>query len=94
MVFRKKKRGDIGKHKFCPVCGNKLEIDDGYCTQCGYSFKSRRKKRKVKWRNLLFILIILIIIYLGIRIFSGQPLIPENLSGIFNLANLTGPKKP
>jgi predicted nucleic acid-binding Zn ribbon protein len=86
MVFRRKKKvkkkrgggGHIGEHKFCPVCGRKLEKDDTFCTNCGYSFSERFKKtkKKIKWLNVIIILIILIGGYFLIRYTSGQSLFP------------------
>ena len=46
MLGKRKRRRDVGKHKFCPVCGNKLELVDTYCVRCGYSFEARAKKHR------------------------------------------------
>ncbi|MDZ4228569.1 MAG: DUF2116 family Zn-ribbon domain-containing protein, partial [Candidatus Levybacteria bacterium] len=65
---KRAKRGDIGEHKFCPVCGRKLELNDTYCTKCGYSFASRGKKpKKLKWKNIIIFIILLIAAYFGVR---------------------------
>ena len=91
MFRRRRKRGNIGKHKFCPVCGAKLELHDSYCLKCGYSFVERRRKRRgIKWKNIIIFIIIIIIAYLGIRYFNNQPVIPESIQ---DLLNITLPKK-
>lgn len=86
MFRRRKRKGDIGKHKFCPVCGAKLELHDSYCLKCGYSFVERRKRRRgIKWKNIIIVIIILIIGYLGLRYSNNQPIIPEALAKALNL---------
>jgi len=84
----KKKRGNTGKHKFCPVCGEKLEKLDGYCTHCGYSFEKRKKRKKkgIKWKNIIFIVIILIIFYISIRYFNGQSILPASVQDALNIS--------
>ena len=87
-MFRRKKRGDIGKHKFCPVCGTKLEGHDTYCTRCGYSFAERHRKRgkKIKWKNVIFVIIILLVFYISIRYFNGQSILPESIGDALNFS--------
>ena len=86
---RKLKKGNLGNYKFCPVCGNNLELSDTFCTRCGYSFANRRRKlaSKVKWLNVIGVVIILIAIYLGIRFFNGKPIIPTSFGEILNLSS-------
>lgn len=89
MVFKRKKkvhRADIGEHKFCPVCGSKLEVHDTYCTRCGYSFAERGKKKskKVKWRNVILIIIAVVAAYIAINYFTTGSIIPDFLSGLSN----------
>ena len=84
MVFRRKIRspktgGDIGKHKFCPICGLKLEGYDTYCTRCGYSFSERakrKKSKKVKWLNIIVLVVLLIVIYIAYTTVTKKPIIP------------------
>ncbi len=75
MVFGKKRQDK----KFCPLCGTQLNIDDAYCTNCGYSFEARHKKRKkaIKWKNILILIIVVLAIYLGYRYYNGQPIFPD-----------------
>jgi predicted nucleic acid-binding Zn ribbon protein len=84
-MFKRKKTikkrgggGNIGEHKFCPVCRKRLELDDTFCTQCGYSFSDRFKKdrKKIKWLNVFIVVVILIGGYFLIRYTSGQSLFP------------------
>jgi len=93
MVFRKKRHRGDPKHKFCPVCGTKLETSDAFCTNCNYSFLARSKKHKnhgIKPKRILALIIILIVIYLGIRYFNGQSLVPD-IGSLLNLTkNITG----
>lgn len=79
MLKKKKKKSD--EHKFCPVCGKTLELNDAYCTECGYSFVERQKKKKgkkVKWLNVLIVLIILLSGYFLIRYTGGQSIFPTS----------------
>jgi uncharacterized membrane protein YvbJ len=67
------------KHKYCPVCGVQLLIKDTYCVKCGYSFEERKKKKKkIKWKNIIFIGLILLVFYFSLRYFNGQSIIPES----------------
>lgn len=87
------KKGRRQDHKFCPVCGAKLKIEDVYCTRCGYSFEARHKKtrKNIKWKNIILLIIVLILAYLAFRYFSGQPIIPPSIINIFNsTSNQTG----
>ena len=84
MVFGKKRQ----QHKFCPVCGTQLKLDDQYCTTCGYSFEARHKKSKkaIKWKNILLLIIVVLAAYLGYRYYNGQPLIPD-LKALLNFTS-------
>jgi predicted nucleic acid-binding Zn ribbon protein len=84
MIFRRKKRRklDVGNHKFCPVCGRKLELHDSYCTNCGYSFEERhdrKKRKKTKLKNWIIALIVILAVYFSIRYSTGQSLFPTSL---------------
>jgi len=81
MALFKKKRD----HKFCPVCGAQIKLDDAFCTRCGYSFVNRQKSRSgIKWKRILIILIILALIYFGLRYSAGQSIIPLNWQDALN----------
>ncbi len=85
-MLKKRRKAE---HKFCPVCGAQLLAHDAYCTRCGYSFEHRHKKAKnkqIKWKNIIIFLIIALVIYLTIRYFSGEPLIPD-FSNWLNFSN-------
>ena len=72
-------------NKFCPVCGMQLKIDDSFCIKCGYSFQNRKKKsRGIKWKNIMIVLIVLLLIYIGIRYSNNEPILPQFLKDIFN----------
>jgi predicted nucleic acid-binding Zn ribbon protein len=93
-MFKKRKHSQ--KHKFCPVCGIELKVEDGFCLKCGYSFHERSKKSKsrgIKWRNVIIVLIILALIYVGIQYSTGQPIIPsfvtDFIPGLGNSTNST-----
>ena len=91
MFRRRRKRGDVGKHKFCPICGSKLEMHDSYCLRCGYSFVQRKRRRRgIKWKNIIIFIIIIIVGYLGIRYLNKEPILPESVR---ELLNITLPKK-
>lgn len=80
-MFKKGKKSEV---KFCPVCGTQLGVEDSFCIRCGYSFQQRVKKRRgVKWKNLVFIAIILVLVYLGIRYMNGEPLLPTSIGDLF-----------
>ena len=80
-LFRRRQQ-----HKFCPVCGTQLRIDDAFCLKCGYSFTARNKRisRRLNWKNLILLLIVLIAAYVGLRYTNGQPLIPTSFYDAFN----------
>ena len=86
-MARKQKKGV----KYCPDCGAEIDEKDKYCTKCGYSFE-KRKKKKIKLRNLIILIIAIILIWLGIRIFTGNPLIPEIIKNLLvnNATNASG----
>ncbi len=86
-MAKKKKKGV----KYCPDCGVKLTEKDKYCTKCGYSFE-KRKKKKVNVRNLIILIIVVLIIWIAIRILSGNTIIPKPIWNIFlnNATNATG----
>lgn len=95
-MFRRKKRipkGNIGNHKFCPICGSQLEVYDTYCTRCGYSFAEREKRKKtskIKWKNILVLIILLVIAYLAITYFTTGTILPDFItSTIENFQNST-----
>jgi hypothetical protein len=93
-MFKKKERKpEVGEHKFCPVCGIKLKLNDTFCLQCGYSFAARAEKDKkgVKWRNMVIVLILLLAGYIGLRYANGQPLIPTSFGDA--MRTLFPPKK-
>lgn len=83
-VFKKKKK--TLDNKFCPVCGTRLSMSDAYCTTCGYSFESRNKKTKkrIKWKNLVILIIILLIIYIVFQYITKQPIVPDSLKTFLN----------
>ncbi|MEK6847350.1 MAG: zinc ribbon domain-containing protein [Nanoarchaeota archaeon] len=81
--MEKGQKVEVGEHKFCPVCGTKLKLTDTFCVRCGYSFAVRaekNKKKKVKLRNALIIIVILAIMYFGLRYANGQTLFPRSLA--------------
>ncbi|MCH7567911.1 MAG: DUF2116 family Zn-ribbon domain-containing protein [Nanoarchaeota archaeon] len=85
-MVRFKKRRAHKKNKFCPVCGAILEITDTYCTNCGYSFQQRHRKRGIKWKNLIIFAIIILLIYIGFRYLNNQQFIPDFLKNILNFS--------
>ncbi len=86
MARKKKKRV-----KYCPDCGAELTEKDKYCTKCGYSFE-KRKKKKIKVKNLIILIIVVIIMWVAIRILSGNTIIPGPILDILlnNATNATG----
>jgi predicted nucleic acid-binding Zn ribbon protein len=77
-MFKKKVKQD---HKFCPVCGIKLNMADTFCVKCGYSFAARSEKsKKSKKRNITIVLILIIIAYFGLRYANGQTLWPNSFA--------------
>jgi predicted nucleic acid-binding Zn ribbon protein len=82
-MAKKKKKGV----KYCPQCGAGLSEKDKYCIKCGYSFEKRKKK--VKIRNLIILIVAVIIIWILIRILTGNPVIPQPILDIF-AKNATG----
>ena len=91
MFEKKERQPEVGEHKFCPACGTKLLLQDTFCFRCGYSFAIRaekNKKKKIKWRNTIIIIGILIIAYLGLRYANGQTIIPRSFADA--LKTLTG----
>jgi len=64
------------KKRYCPKCGASLKKSDKYCTKCGYSFK---KRKKIKIKNIVLVIIIILIIWTAIRLISGKPIIPQPL---------------
>ncbi|MEK6898947.1 MAG: DUF2116 family Zn-ribbon domain-containing protein [Nanoarchaeota archaeon] len=72
------------QHKFCPVCGTQLKITDGYCIKCGYSFQARHKKKGISFRNVVIFLILLAIIYFGLRYANGFSIIPTSMQDALN----------
>ena len=80
MGFLKKQQ-----HKYCPVCGNQLRLDDSYCTRCGYSFVQRKAgSKKIKWKRLLLLLVLIALIYFGFRYANSQPIIPLSWQDALN----------
>ena len=75
------------KHKYCPVCGVQLLIKDTYCVKCGYSFEERkRKKKKIKWKNIILIGLIILVGYFSLRYFNGQSIIPKSLMDVLDFS--------
>ena len=74
------------QNKFCPVCGTQLKAADGYCIKCGYSFQARQKsmRRGVKWRNVIIFLVLLAIVYFGLRYANDLTIIPRSLEDALN----------
>lgn len=76
-----KKKSKSQDHKFCPVCGMKLNLSDTFCIKCGYSFEARAtKNKKSKKKNLILIISLLVICYLGLRYANGQTWIPTSFA--------------
>lgn len=73
--------------KYCPQCGAELKEEDKYCTKCGYSFEKRNPKVKVK--NLIILIIIIIIAWVAIRLLTKNPILPKPLLDLF-AKNVTG----
>ncbi len=81
-MFKKERKPEVGEHKFCPVCGTKLQLKDTFCLRCGYSFavRSEKNKKRINMKTTLIIAGILILAYFGLRYSGGQTIIPKNLS--------------
>ena len=90
MFGKKKHKPEVGEHKFCPVCGTKLQLSDAFCLRCGYSFSARvgKNKKRVNWRSTIIIIGILVLAYFGLRYANGQTIIPTSL--VDALKTLTG----
>jgi hypothetical protein len=67
----------VKKRKFCPKCGAPNNITDAYCIKCGYSF--RRGGKKSSSKTIIILIILLAIGWTAYRIFTGKPVIPQNL---------------
>ncbi len=81
--MEKGQRVEVGVHKFCPACGTKLKLTDTYCLRCGYSFAIRSEKnknKKLNFRNVLIIGIVLVLSYFGIRYSNGQAIFPTSFA--------------
>jgi len=78
------------ENKFCPVCGAQVKMNDAFCIRCGYSFIKRKEKQRhgIKWSRLIFFLIIIAAIYLGIRYYNGQPIIPSSIADALNFTKV------
>ena len=35
------------KNRFCPKCGEKIELGSGFCSNCGYNLKSEKESRNI-----------------------------------------------
>ena len=81
-MFKKERKPEVGEHKFCPVCGTRLQLQDAFCLKCGYSFVTRveKGKKKVNLKNTAIIIAILILAYLGLRYAGGQTIIPRSFT--------------
>jgi len=72
-----KKKSHHQDHKFCPVCGTRLNLTDTFCIKCGYSFQVRNEKnKKTNKRNIWIIVGLLVVAYFGLRYANGQTWIP------------------
>jgi predicted nucleic acid-binding Zn ribbon protein len=67
--------------KYCPQCGTELKQEDKFCYKCNYSFEKRKKK--IKWRNLIFIIIAIIVFWVVIRLATGKNPIPVEIIKLF-----------
>ena len=85
-MFKKERKPEVGEHKFCPVCGMKLQLQDTFCLKCGYSFAIRAEKNKkgMNIKNTTIIVAILILAYFGLRYSSGQTIIPRSFADALN----------
>lgn len=86
-MFKKERKPELGEHKFCPVCGTKLQMSDTFCLRCGYSFAVRQEKnknKKVNLRNTIIVLGLLVLIYFGLRYSAGQTLWPRSFADALN----------
>ncbi len=72
--------------KYCPRCGTANSLTDSYCIKCGYAFV--QKKRKNNLNKILILIAILIIGWIFYRIFTSQPIIPTQISNLFQNASL------
>ena len=70
--------------KYCPRCGTPNNLNDAYCIKCGYAFRHAKKSN--------FGVILLIIGWTAYRTFTGQPIIPEGITNLFQNSsfNATG----
>jgi len=65
------------QRKFCPRCGKSADSGDSYCIKCGHSFTGRRKSSSSK--TIIIALIVILVLWVGIRLYLKQPIIPEGL---------------
>ena len=86
IMFKKERKPEVGEHKFCPVCGTKLQLSDTFCFRCGYSFAIRAEKNKkgANIKNTVIITALLVIAYFGLRYAGGQTIIPTSFADALN----------
>jgi len=76
-----------GNKKFCPRCGTENDFSDAYCIRCGYNFA---KKKKSNPKTLLIVIVILILAWIGIRLYLNKSIIPTEFIDI--IKNITSNK--
>jgi len=70
--------------KYCPKCGTSAKPSDSYCIKCGYSFTGRTKKNKLNFSAILIVIAILIILWIGVRLYLKKPIIPQEIIDFVN----------
>jgi predicted amidophosphoribosyltransferase len=80
----------LNNGKFCPKCGAQINLNDTYCTRCGYSFRGRRiGGKKSSLKTIIIAVVILAIIWAVIRTLTKQPIIPAGLLNLFQNVSKT-----
>ncbi len=67
------------KHKYCPKCGKATDINDDYCTRCGYSFRGKQHK-KIGLKKILLGALVVLAIWIVLRIVLKKPVVPDWLN--------------